>query len=216
MICINTFMLYTIYQVTNLLNSKIYIGKHQTTDPDDSYYGSGVALKKSIAKHGKDNFKKEVLFVFQTEEEMNAKETELITEEFVARSDTYNMGVGGEGGAHFKGKSHSAETVARIKQSLSSDENKQKLADAGRKAGSLSKGRKLSATARQNMSDAQRKAISDETKKKISESLKKFNEENPGHLKGLVKRKRKPLSEETKEKLRQIQLKRWQNKRLVA
>lgn len=209
-------MLYTIYQVTNLLNSKIYIGKHQTTDPDDSYYGSGVALKKSIAKHGKDNFKKEVLFVFQTEEEMNAKETELITEEFVARSDTYNMGVGGEGGAHFKGKSHSAETVARIKQSLSSDENKQKLADAGRKAGSLSKGRKLSATARQNMSDAQRKAISDETKKKISESLKKFNEENPGHLKGLVKRKRKPLSEETKEKLRQIQLKRWQNKRLVA
>ena len=209
-------MLYTIYQVTNLLNSKIYIGKHQTTDPDDSYYGSGVALKKSIAKHGKDNFKKEVLFVFQTEEEMNAKETELITEEFVARSDTYNMGVCVEGGAHFKVKSHSAETVARIKQSLSSDENKQKLADAGRKAGSLSKGRKLSATARQNMSDAQRKAISDETKKKISESLKKFNEENPGHLKGLVKRKRKPLSEETKEKLRQIQLKRWQNKRLVA
>jgi hypothetical protein len=209
-------MLYTIYQVTNLLNSKIYIGKHQTTNPDDSYYGSGVALKKSIAKHGKDNFKKEVLFVFQTEEEMNAKETELITEEFVARSDTYNMGVGGEGGAHFKGKKHSAETIAQIKQSLGSDENKQKLIEAGRKAGSLSKGRKLSATARQNMSDAQRKAISDETKEKISESLKKFNEENPGHLKGLVKRKRKPLSEETKEKLRQIQLKRWQNKRLVA
>lgn len=208
-------MLYTIYRVTNMLNGKIYIGKHQTTNPDDSYYGSGVALKKSIAKHGKDNFKKEVLFVFTTEEEMNAKETELITEEFVARSDTYNMGVGGEGGAHFKGKSHSAETVARIKESLNTDENKQKLSEAGHKAGSLSKGRKLSAAARQNMSAAQKKAMCEETKGKISESLKKFNKENPGQVKAksISKRNRKPLSEETKEKLRQIQLKRWQKQK---
>ena len=215
-------MLYTIYRVTNLLNGKIYIGKHQTTDPNDSYYGSGVALKKSIAKHGKDNFKKEVLFVFTTEEEMNAKETELITEEFVSRSDTYNMGVGGEGGAHFKGKSHSAETVARIKESLNTDENKQKLSEAGHKAGSLSKGRKLSATARRNMSEGAKNRkvnanlgikVRDETKKKISDSLKKFNRENPNHLKGLVKRKRKPLSEETKEKLRDRQREYWKNKR---
>lgn len=207
-----------------MLNGKIYIGKHQTTNPDDSYYGSGVALKKSIAKHGKDNFKKEVLFVFETEEEMNAKETELITEEFVARSDTYNMGVGGEGGAHFKGKSHSAETVARIKQSLDTDENKQKLADAGRKSGSLSKGRKLSATARKNMSEGAKNrqlnanlgiAVDDETKRKISDSLKKFNRENPDHHKNSKKRIRKPLSEETKQKLRDRQKEYWKNKKGV-
>jgi hypothetical protein len=211
-------MLYTIYQVTNLLNGKIYIGKHQTTNPNDSYYGSGAAIKKSIAKHGKDNFKKEVLFVFKTEEEMNAKETELITEEFVARSDTYNMGVGGEGGAHFKGKSHSVETIARIKQTLSSDESKQKLAEAGRKAGSLSKGRKLSTTARRNMSDGARnrelgREVHDETKKKISDSLKKFNSENPGYHKNLKKRIRKPLSEETKKKLSDRKKEYWKNKK---
>ena len=211
-------MFYTIYKVTNITNGKIYIGKHQTMNPDDSYDRSGVALKNSIAKHGKENFKKEVLFIFETEDEMNTKEKELITEEFVARCDTYNMGVGGEGGAHFKGKKHSAETIERIKQSLNSDENKLKLTNAGFKGGSASKGRKLSATARQNMSNSQRerKDIPDETKKKISESLKKFHEENPDRLKGLPKRKRKPLSEETKEKLRQIQLKRWQKKRPVA
>lgn len=209
-------MLYIIYKITNILNDKIYIGKHQTMNPDDGYYGSGVALKNSIKIHGKENFKKEVLFVFDSEEEMNLKEKELITEEFVARSDTYNMGVGGEGGAHFKGKKHSAETIARITESLNSDENRQKSVETGRKTGSLSKGRKLSDKARQNMSDAQRKAISEETKKKISESLKKFNEENPGHFKNLTKKKRKSMSEETKQKLRNKQNEYWKNKRGVA
>ena len=99
-------MKYTIYKVTNTINNKIYIGKHQTENPDDGYYGSGVALKNSIRKHGKSNFTKEVLHIFDSEEEMNKMEKELITEEFVSRTDTYNMGVGGEGGPHFKGKTH--------------------------------------------------------------------------------------------------------------
>ena len=30
-------MKYTIYQITNNLNGKIYIGKHQTKDLDDGY-----------------------------------------------------------------------------------------------------------------------------------------------------------------------------------
>ena len=214
-------MLYTIYKITNILNDKIYIGKHQTMNPDDGYYGSGVALKNSIKIHGKENFKKEVLFVFDSEEEMNLKEKELITEEFVARSDTYNMGVGGEGGAHFKGKKHSAETIARITESLNSDENRQKSVETGRKTGSLSKGRKLSDKARQNMSDSAKKRvtvgrnISEETKQKISESLKKFNEENPDHYKNLKKRTRKPVSEETKQKLRDKRKEYWKNKKGV-
>ena len=41
-----------------------------------SYFGSGIALLKAIAKHGKENFVKEILFVFDTEEEMNNKEKE--------------------------------------------------------------------------------------------------------------------------------------------
>ena len=73
-------MKYTIYQITNLINKKIYIGKHQTQNINDNYFGSGIALLKAIAKHGKENFVKEILFVFDTEEEMNNKEKELITE----------------------------------------------------------------------------------------------------------------------------------------
>lgn len=202
-------MLYTIYKITNNLNGKIYIGKHQTLDANDSYYGSGKAIVNAIKKHGKENFTKEILFIFQTEEEMNNKEKELITEEFVLREDTYNLGVGGEGGAHFKGKKHSEETISRIKESLNSDDVKQKLIDNGRRIGSQSKGRKLSEEARKNMSSPNKKPMSEETKSKISKSLSEFNKANPDHLKNKPKRKRKPLSAETKEKLKQRQLERW-------
>jgi hypothetical protein len=111
-------MRYTIYKTTNLLNGKFYIGKHQTKRPMDSYLGSGLALKKAISKYGRRNFKKEILFDFDNESEMNQKEKELITEEFISRSDTYNKGIGGEGGPHFKGKKHSDAVKSRITKHL--------------------------------------------------------------------------------------------------
>lgn len=91
-------MYYLIYQITNILNNKIYIGKHQTSDINDGYMGSGKHLKHAINKHGIDKFKKEILFIFETEQEMNDKEKELVTEEFCKRKDTYNICEGGKGG----------------------------------------------------------------------------------------------------------------------
>jgi len=91
-------MFYTIYKITNIINHKVYIGKHQTKDLNDGYMGSGVHLKRVIEKHGIENFKKEILFQFDNEDEMNAKEAELVTEEFSLREDTYNLCPGGKGG----------------------------------------------------------------------------------------------------------------------
>lgn len=91
-------MKYTIYKITNKINSKIYIGKHQTKDINDGYMGSGKLLRRAQEKYGIDNFSKDILHVFNTEEEMNAKEKELVTEEFCLREDTYNICVGGLGG----------------------------------------------------------------------------------------------------------------------
>lgn len=91
-------MLYTIYQVTHRKSGKVYIGKHQTLDPNDGYMGSGKLVRAAVKKHGVDEFEKEQLYVFETEEEMNAKEAELVTEEFCARDDTYNLCPGGNGG----------------------------------------------------------------------------------------------------------------------
>ena len=72
-------MKYIIYKTTNLKNNKIYIGKHQTENINDTYLGSGIALEKAIKRYSKQNFKKEILFVFNTETEMNEKEKELVT-----------------------------------------------------------------------------------------------------------------------------------------
>lgn len=91
-------MFYTIYKTTNKINGKIYIGKHQTKDLDDGYMGSGININRAIKKYGIENFKKEILFVFETEKEMNEKEAELVNDEFVLREDTYNICAGGQGG----------------------------------------------------------------------------------------------------------------------
>jgi len=91
-------MHYTIYQITCNKSGKIYIGKHQTKNLDDGYMGSGKILTSAQKKYGLENFKKDILFIFDNEEEMNAKEAELVTEAFCLREDTYNICPGGKGG----------------------------------------------------------------------------------------------------------------------
>lgn len=89
---------FTVYKVTNLLDGKIYVGKHVCGCNPCIYMGSGKVLRSAMKKHGAENFKKEILFVFDNEAEMNAKEAELVTEEFCSRDDTYNLCPGGKGG----------------------------------------------------------------------------------------------------------------------
>lgn len=91
-------MFYTVYKTTNLANGKFYIGTHKTLDPNDDYLGSGTLIGRAIKKYGSERFKKEVLFVFDNAEAMFAKEAEIVTAEFLAENNTYNLKLGGEGG----------------------------------------------------------------------------------------------------------------------
>ena len=54
-------MYYYVYQITNLLNNKIYVGKHKSAKhpSENGYYGSGKQITAAIAKYGINNFKKE-------------------------------------------------------------------------------------------------------------------------------------------------------------
>ena len=112
-------MYYTIYKVTNKINGKIYIGSHKTKDLKDNYMGSGKYLKYAQDKHGIENFTKEILFVFDTPEPMYAKEAELVNEDFIAESNTYNLKVGGFGGWDYV-NSNEELRVAKNKKAMDS------------------------------------------------------------------------------------------------
>lgn len=89
---------YTIYRITNLLNGKVYIGKHQTENLNDGYMGSGKHIKSAIKKYGLENFEKEILYVLDSKESMDTIEAQLVNESFCARDDVYNIALGGCGG----------------------------------------------------------------------------------------------------------------------
>ncbi len=92
---------YTVYKITNIDSNKVYIGVHKTSDLNDNYMGSGNMIKCAINKHGVDKFKKEYIAIFDNPEQMYNLESELVTEDFIKRNDTYNMKIGGSGGWDF-------------------------------------------------------------------------------------------------------------------
>ena len=64
-----------IYKTTNLINNKMYIGKHRSTvfEPD-KYIGSGPILIKAIKKYGKENFKCELIEWCETKQQLDERE----------------------------------------------------------------------------------------------------------------------------------------------
>lgn len=103
-------MKYIVYKTTNLINNYIYIGVHHTQTPyqfdmylgngiyinkPDSYKKSKTAMQKAVSEFGVQNFRRETLAVFNTAEEAYDLEGQLVNEEFLSRSDVYNMILGG-------------------------------------------------------------------------------------------------------------------------
>ena len=89
---------YYIYKITNLINGKIYIGKHsQKIQNKDSYFGSGVLLNKAIVKYGKENFKKEIIEMCE-KDNINDKEIYWINKFNSFTPNGYNLAKGGNGG----------------------------------------------------------------------------------------------------------------------
>jgi hypothetical protein len=87
-----------LYKTTNLINNKFYIGIHSSNVLIDNYLGSGKDLIKDIKKDGKENFKRENLYIYETREEVLEKEKQVVDYDFLKRFDTYNKALGGSGG----------------------------------------------------------------------------------------------------------------------
>lgn len=114
-----------VYITTNLINGKRYIGQHNGT-LDDSYIGSGVALLTAIKKYSKSNFKKEILQICLTQEELDNAEKYWINKyNAVSDKNFYNIAEGGLGGNPIAGLSEEEETERRrkISEALKGDKN---------------------------------------------------------------------------------------------
>lgn len=88
-----------LYQITNRINGKIYIGIHSCEGEflDSDYYGSGTAIKVAVEKYDKCLFLRQVLAERSTREEVANLERQIVNEAFVANSQTYNLTTGGYG-----------------------------------------------------------------------------------------------------------------------
>lgn len=86
---------FTVYQIKNLVDGKIYVGAHSTNKLNDNYWGSSRYLTEDIKKIGKSNFEKRILYVFDNVEDMKNMEAQIVTKEFCMNPDTYNRIVGG-------------------------------------------------------------------------------------------------------------------------
>ena len=89
-----------VYEITNLVNGKKYIGKRSCKCPieEDKYMGSGILISKSIKKYGKENFRKDILEICNSEEMAFEREKYWIKHYNAVESrEFYNIKDGGEG-----------------------------------------------------------------------------------------------------------------------
>lgn len=113
-------MVYYLYKIINVKNGHYYYGRRAfngTDIQDDAYFGSGVRLKAAIKKYGKQNFVKEIISVYSSEQELIEAEKQLVTEQIVQDPNCYNLAIGGHGGYTYYSErifNHTPETKAKI------------------------------------------------------------------------------------------------------
>lgn len=167
-------MYFTIYKVTNLLDGKYYLGMHKTKNLDDGYMGSGKLLKRAISKHGIENFRKDILFILDSEQEMFKKEAEIITEDLIKDPMCYNLTVGGFGGNRITNSDHKTWSSEHARYMNQQSVIRYKEDEEFRKRVSDSRSQTMKRTHREGKIKYDTftgKQHNPETKKKISESM---------------------------------------------
>ena len=188
--------MYCLYETTNLINDKIYVGATIFDKVEGGYRGSGVILAKAVKKYGKENFVTEPFMLFADAESAFNMERQLVDKEFINRPDTYNARVGGLGMAAgedhpfygIRGEDHPLYGVpkseeARKKQSeamkgrpgLRGEANpnygKSPSDETRKKMSKAGRGRPKSTDHRRKIGEANsRRVWKDESRQKLSES----------------------------------------------
>ena len=157
-----------IYETTNTVNGKKYIGKLTSSKFVPNYLGSGKLLNYAIKKYGKDKFKVKVIEEIEGNLQiLNEREKYWIKHFNAVESDLYyNIKPGGDGGRGF-GWHHSEET-------------KRKFSEMQRDGKSWMNGKKHSEETKRKMSLSRKNNTywtghhhSEESKRKMSEAKKR-------------------------------------------
>lgn len=194
-----------VYLTTNIVNGKIYIGQHEIRNNkySDNYIGSGgIHFRNAVKKYGKENFKRKILKLCYSINQLNGYETYFI-KKFRATDPNvgYNVLPGpinllnpskipevnkikseklsGEKNPMF-GKKHSEETKRKMSEARKGKNVGEKNPMFGKT--SPFKGRKLSEEAKTILSEKAKKRYKDKTKhpnygKKWTEERKKLQSE---------------------------------------
>lgn len=164
-------MPWIVYVTLNKINGKRYIGVHcQGGSGFDGYLGSGTLITAAVEKYGRDNFERRTLFEFETEREAYAKEAELVGQQWVESTWTYNLKEGGIGGVGFSMPEGAREQIRQYRTGRPhSEETKEKI-----RRGRVAMGFRHSPESREKMSRS-RTGIphSEERKKNISIGMKR-------------------------------------------
>lgn len=190
-----------IYETTNLINGKKYIGQHKSNKFDGWYIGSGIVLKKAIKKYGKDNFCTKIIEkVYTNKEDLNNREIYWIKYfDAVKSKKYYNNSCGGDEKG-WKGFNNTVKLGLKehpCNKRKMTDETKQKISKAN-------KGKKRTEEQRRKFSEVHKgqpawnkgKKTSLEIRKKLSEAHKGQKAWNKGKQFSIESRKKMSLAKE--------------------
>jgi group I intron endonuclease len=189
-----------LYKITNIITGKCYIGvtiqpdikRRWTKHINSVNYKEGCPLlKKSMKKHGVNNFKFEILIIC-FDQDVVKYEKEYIKKYNSQVPNGYNILSGGQIGDGLVGYKHTPETIEKIKEkgrlfrenNPSHFETYREKHKKSMEHVDISSSVKNSEKFKKAMIDRKEKykigdkKVSDDSKKKISESLKKYYKEN--------------------------------------
>lgn len=215
-----------IYKITNLINNKIYIGQRSTYVPyeKDLYMGSGIKLGKAKSKYGKDNFKKELIEICKSTEELNEREIFWIKElDSMNPEIGYNLVAGGRYGIkgfktipwnkgipmteEFKKKISEGKKgkVTNRRYEKLTEEHRKKLSEAKMGKPSPRKGSRHTDEAKGKISEKLTgRVIPEETREKMSIARKGMKQSNESINKRILANTGKKRSQDVKDRLSEL------------
>lgn len=159
-----------IYKTTNLKNGKYYVGMHSTDNLNDGYLGSGKRLRRSLKKHGKENFKFEILEFLPNRTSLKEREKEIVNLNEISKKECLNLMIGGHGGLYTEEHLNKVRKIGgqKLAEKIKNDKEfrEKRLEDL---LNWCKKNHKLGLHKYDNFKD---KHHTEESKKKISESKK--------------------------------------------